>query len=164
MKFLDRCNAIYGAVITVLTAVFGVYWYVFAAYLLCNVCDYITGWWKARKLKQESSRVGLNGILKKCGYWLIVLVAFLIPEVFVHLGNDLLGIDLAFLMLLGWFTLATLLINEIRSILENLVECGCEVPEFLIAGLAVTEKLLDAEIKIPGMTGESEEYKNDEQK
>ena len=57
IKFLDRCNAIYGAVVTVLASVFGVYWYVFAAYLACNVLDYITGWRKARKLGKESSRI-----------------------------------------------------------------------------------------------------------
>lgn len=157
MKFLDRCNAVYGAIITVLTAVFGTYWYVFMAYLICNVMDYATGWWKARKLGKESSKVGLNGILKKFGYWIIITVAFMIPAVFVHLGQDLLGINLTFLAFLGWFTLATLLINEIRSILENLVECGCNVPAFLIAGLAVTEKLLEAKIEIPGNAGESEE-------
>lgn len=157
MKFLDRCNAVYGAIITVLTAVFGTYWYVFMAYLICNVMDYATGWWKARKLGKESSKVGLNGILKKFGYWIIITVAFMIPAVFVHLGQDLLGINLTFLAFLGWFALATLLINEIRSILENLVECGCNVPAFLIAGLAVTEKLLEAKIEIPGNAGESEE-------
>lgn len=159
MKFLDRCNAVYGAIITVLTAVFGTYWYVFMAYLICNVMDYATGWWKARKLGKESSKVGLNGILKKFGYWIIITVAFMIPAVFVHLGQDLLGINLTFLAFLGWFTLATLLINEIRSILENLVECGCNVPAFLIAGLAVTEKLLEAKIEIPGDAGESEEMR-----
>ena len=148
MKFLDRCNAVYGAIITVLTAVFGTYWYVFMAYLICNVMDYATGWWKARKLGKESS---------KFGYWIIITVAFMIPAVFVHLGQDLLGINLTFLAFLGWFALATLLINEIRSILENLVECGCNVPAFLIAGLAVTEKLLEAKIEIPGNAGESEE-------
>ena len=64
-------------------------------------------------------------------------------------------------MLLGWFTLASLLVNEIRSILENLVECGYNVPVFLIEGLAVTEKLLESKIEIPGVTGESEEKEND---
>ena len=161
MKFLDRCNAIYGAVVTVLTAIFGVYWYVFAAFLACNVLDYITGWRKARKLGKESSKVGMEGIWKKFGYWIIIFLSFLIPEVLVGIGHDLLGIDLAFLTLLGWFTLATLFINEVRSILENLVECGCNVPAFLIQGLAVTQKLLDAKIEIPGVAGESEEKEND---
>lgn len=51
-------------------------------------------------------------------------------------------------MLFGWFTLASLLVNEIRSILENLVECGYSVPDFLIRGLAVTEKLISAGVDI----------------
>lgn len=86
--------------------------------------------------------VGLKGIIKKTGYWIIVLIAFMIPDLFIKLGRDTLGIDLEFLMLLGWFTLATLIVNEIRSILENLVEMNYNVPEILIDGLAVTEKLL----------------------
>lgn len=148
-SFIDRYNAVVGAVVTVLTAVFGAYWYIFAGYLLCNVLDWLTGWYKSRKLGKESSKTGLKGILKKLGYWVIILVAFLIPELFMHLGKDLLGVNLEFLVLLGWFTLATLLVNEIRSILENLVECGYEVPDFLIRGLAVTEKLIHAEVDIP---------------
>lgn len=54
------------------------------------------------------------------------------------------GIELDFMTMLGWFTLATLLVNEIRSILENLVESGYEVPTILIKGLAVTEKLIQS--------------------
>ena len=67
------------------------------------------------------------------------------PKLFIGLGHDILGLNLDFLLLLGWFTLACLLVNEIRSILENLVECGYNVPVFLIKGLAVTEKLINAE-------------------
>lgn len=48
--------------------------------------------------------------------------------------------------MIGWFTLAMLLVNEARSILENLVECGYNVPEFLIKGLAVAQKLLNKRI------------------
>ena len=161
MNFIDKYNAIAGAVVTVMTAIFGTYWYLFAGYLLLNVLDWLTGWYKSRRLGTESSAGGWRGAAKKVGYWAIILVAFLMPTLFVHLGNDLLGIDLAFLMLLGWFTLASLLVNEIRSILENLVECGYNVPVFLIEGLAVTEKLLESKIEIPGVTGESEEKEND---
>ncbi len=147
--FIDTYNAAVGAMVAVLSAIFGVYWYLFAGYLLLNILDWITGWYKARRKKQESSYVGLKGIVKKTGYWVIILVAFLIPALFVHLGKDLLGVDLGFLTLLGWFTLAALLVNEFRSILENLVECGTYVPDFLIRGLAVTEKLIHAGIDIP---------------
>lgn len=145
MKFIDKYNVIIGGIVAVSTAILGTYWYVFAGYLLCNVLDWITGWYKARKLHKESSRTGLHGILKKIGYWIIILVAFLLPDLLINLGKDLLGVNVDFLLLFGWFTLTCLLINEIRSILENLVECGYQVPEFLIRGLAVTEKLLNAQ-------------------
>lgn len=141
---VDTYNMAVGAVIAVMTAIFGVYWYIFAAFLLFNILDWLTGWYKARKLKQESSSTGLKGIIKKLGYWVIVAVAFSVPYVFVRMGNDLLHIDLSFLTMLGWFTLACLLINEVRSILENLVESGYAIPAILIKGLAVTEKLINA--------------------
>ena len=140
--FIDHYNMIVGAAVAVFSAVFGIYWYLFAGYLLLNVIDWITGWRRANKQHKESSIVGLHGIIKKTGYWVIVLIAFMIPDLFIKLGRDTLGINLEFLMLLGWFTLATLIVNEIRSILENLVEMDYNVPEILIDGLAVTEKLL----------------------
>lgn len=144
-KIINCYGAFLGVIVTVLTALFGAYWYIFAAYLLCNFFDWLTGWYKSRKKSQESSVTGLKGILKKLGYWIIITVAFMMSYVFVRMGKEILSIDMQFLMLLGWFTLACLLINEIRSILENLMECGCHVPAVLIKGLAVTEKLMQQE-------------------
>ncbi len=140
--FTDAYNLVTGAVIAVFTAVFGIYWYVFAAYMILNIFDWLTGWYKSRRQKKESSSAGLKGILKKLGYWIMIAVAFLMSTVFVHMGRDILHIDLEFLMMIGWFTLACLMVNEVRSILENLVECGYNVPQILIKGLQVTEKML----------------------
>lgn len=84
----------------------------------------------------------MKGILKKLGYWVIIAVAFIVSYVFVHMGTDILNVDLSFLTMVGWFTLACLMVNEVRSILENLVECGYNVPTVLVKGLDVTEKLL----------------------
>lgn len=142
-RIVDTYNLFVGAAVALLSAVFGVYWYVFLAYLVLNVLDWLTGWYKSRKLKEESSKVGLIGIVKKLGYWVIIAVAFIVSSVFVAMGRDLLHIDLSFLTMIGWFTLALLLVNEVRSILENLVECGYNVPAILIKGLAVTEKLIN---------------------
>ena len=33
--------------VAVLSAIFGVYWYLFAGYLLLNILDWGTGWYKA---------------------------------------------------------------------------------------------------------------------
>lgn len=143
--FTDTYNLITGAVMAIMTAIFGIYWYIFAAYLVLNVFDWLTGWYKSRKNKKESSSVGLKGILKKLGYWVIIAVAFLMSSVFVNLGKDILGINLDFLMMIGWFTLACLLVNEVRSILENLVESGYNVPAVLINGLEIADKMINRE-------------------
>lgn len=155
--FTDKYNAVMGVIVAILTAVFGIYWYIFAAYLLLNVIDWLSGWYKANKKKTESSKIGIVGALKKVGYWAIILVAFVISEVFVQLGNDVLGVNLQFLTMIGWFTLTMLFVNEARSILENLVELGYNVPEFLIKGLAVTEKMLKSKVDIPDIGGTTDE-------
>lgn len=159
MKFLDMYNAVVGALVTLLIAIFGDYWYIFAAFIIFNMFDWVTGWYKSRKSKTESSVVGLQGILKKLGYWVIIAVAFLVATVFVRMGDDVLHMDLGFLMMVGWFTVASLMVNEVRSILENLVECGCEVPAVFIKGLAVTEKLLNDEAAEKEFLNDKEETK-----
>lgn len=67
--------------------------------------------------------------------------------VFVHLGKDILGINLDFLTMIGWFTLACLMVNEVRSIFENLVECGYNIPAVLINGLEIADEMINREDK-----------------
>lgn len=121
--------------------------YLFGIYLLLNILDWLTGWYKARVKKETSSKAGLKGIVKKVGYWVILLIAFLIPYMFRRIGKDLLDIDLSYLSAMGWFTLANLLVNEIRSILENLIACGYRVPDVLKRGLEITEKVINEKKK-----------------
>lgn len=144
MKEFDKVNMIYGLIATVGVAVFGKYWFLFAGFLLMNIIDYATGYFKAKFYnKNESSAVGAKGVAKKVWYWVVIGMAFFISHSFVYMG-EILGINLAFVQLFGWFTLATYLINEIRSILENLLEMNVKVPGFLVSGLDVAQKLLDA--------------------
>ena len=146
--FTDTYNLAAGMIVSIMTAIFGIYWYIFAAYLLFNIMDWLTGWYRSRRKKTESSSEGLRGIIKKLGYWIMIAVAFLMSDVFVRLGTDILGINLDFLMMIGWFTLACLMVNEVRSILENLVECGYHVPSVLINGLDVANQMINQERNI----------------
>lgn len=143
--FTDTYNLAAGMIVSIMTAIFGIYWYIFAAYLLLNILDWLTGWYRSRQKKQENSKEGLRGIIKKLGYWIIIAVAFLMSDIFVQLGSDILGMNLNFLMMIGWFTLACLMVNEVRSILENLVECGYQVPPVLINGLEVANQMINQE-------------------
>ena len=131
MKVIDTYNAIVGAAVAVLSYIFGEHWILFALFLAFNVADWITGWMKARLTHKENSKAGWKGVLKKLAYWIMIAVAFGASAVFVEIGKTL-GVDLGITTLLGFFVLASLLVNEIRSICENLVEMGVDVPKILI--------------------------------
>lgn len=140
----DSYNAAVGAIVAVLSYILGEHWILFVAFLLLNVADWLTGWMKSRMAGKENSVRGWKGVLKKLGYWLMIMVAFGASAVFIEIGV-VIGIDLGITTLLGWFVLASLLINEIRSILENFVEAGFNVPNILIKGLEVADKVVNKE-------------------
>lgn len=142
MKILDTYNALVGAVIAVLTYIFGEHWMLFALFLAFNVADWLTGWAKSRLAHKESSSAGWKGVLKKLGYWMMIAVSFGASAVFVEIGATL-SINLQITVLLGWFVLASLIVNELRSILENFVEMGYDVPKILVKGLEVADKAIN---------------------
>ena len=146
MNYMDTYNAIVGGIVAVLSFVFGEQWILFAIFLLFNVADWLTGWMKSRMAGKENSMKGWQGVLKKLGYWLMILVAFAASAVFIEIGNTL-GMDLGITTLLGYFVLASLLVNELRSILENFVEAGYNVPTVLVRGLEVADKVVNQEEK-----------------
>lgn len=144
MYFLDKMNAIGGVAVAVLTYVLGEHWYLFAFFLFMNVVDYITGCMKSAIAHKLNSNKGWIGVLKKLGYWIMIVVAFAFSVFLVEIG-EMLGIDFRVTTLLGWFVLASLCINEVRSIIENLVQCGYNVPSVLTKGLEVADKLINEE-------------------
>lgn len=144
LNYMDSYNAVVGAIVTFLSFIFGKHWYLFAAFLLLNVIDWITGWMKSRINNKSNSTAGWKGILKKLGYWLMILVSFVASAVFIEIGSTL-GIDLGITTLLGYFVLASLLVNEMRSIVENFVEAGYNVPKILTNGLEVADKIINKE-------------------
>lgn len=142
LKYMDAMNALGGTIVAVLTAVFGIHWLLFVGFLVLNVIDYITGVRKSRLAGKDNSAKGVKGVWKKLGYWLMVLVAFLASAIFIEIGKTL-GIDLSVTTYIGWFTIASLIINELRSILENFVEAGDNVPAVLTKGLEVAENAIN---------------------
>lgn len=144
LNYMDTYNAVTGAVIAFLSFIFGEHWILFALFLLFNVIDYITGWMKSRLNKKENSVKGLQGVLKKLGYWIMIMISFSASVLFIEIGNTL-GINLEITTLLGWFVLASLAINELRSIVENLVEAGYNIPTVLTKGLEVADNVINKE-------------------
>lgn len=134
LKIFNKISAIISLIYTTLTSIFGIEWLLFLGYLILNLLDYITGTIKSKIKNTESSSKGLIGILKKICYWILILISFLISYLLMQIGIKI-NINLDFIMFFGWFTLACLIINEARSIIENLVDIGIKVPDFLLKGL-----------------------------
>ena len=155
LKIFNKISTILSIIGTVITNVLGTHWFLFLGYLLLNIFDYITGTIKSKINKNESSNKGLKGIIKKVCYWILIAVSFLISYLLVEVGNCI-NINLEFVMLFGWFTLGCLIINEFRSILENLSELGIKLPDFLINGLEVIQNIIEK-------NAEEIENKKDEQ-
>lgn len=139
---IDGYNAVVGTAVAVFSYILGEHWILFVAFLLLNFADWVTGWMKSRMAGKENSVKGLQGILKKIGYWVMIAVAFGCSVIFIEIGRAI-GIDLGVTTLLGWFVLASLIINEIRSILENFVEAGFNVPTILVKGLEVADRVVN---------------------
>lgn len=142
--FVDSYNALVGAIITFLTMTFGEHWFLFAFFLILNIIDWITGWMKSRMAGKENSVKGWQGVLKKLGYWLMIAFGFGIAACLIEVGSTI-GVDLQITTVLGWFVLASLIVNEARSIVENFVEAGFNVPMVLQEGLEVADKLINKE-------------------
>ena len=122
--------------------------------------------------KQQQVFNALSIVVGNAMYALTV-VLFLMPSGLITGGAT--GIALAFnkvtglpvsgvlfvinvaMLLLGWWVLASLIVNEARSILENLVEMGYDVPGFLVKGLAVTQKLIEAKNPAANLTDTEKE-------
>ena len=140
--FLNKVNLIGGAIMAALAAAMGQYWFLFAGLLVFNIIDWLTGWAKSSMKGESCSKVGAIGAVKKICYWVVIGTAFFIGYSFESMGQTI-GVNLVFMDFVGWFTLANYLVNEIRSVLENLVEMGVPVPDFLVKGLKVTADRLE---------------------
>lgn len=146
LKVFNKISTIISVISTTFTSIFGIEWVLFMGYLILNIVDYLTGTLKAKIKKVESSNKGLIGIIKKICYWVLIGVSFLISYLLMQLGNKL-NINLEFIMLFGCFTLACLIINESRSIIENLIEIDIYVPIFLKKGLETYENIIKSTIE-----------------
>lgn len=141
-KIINKASLFYGVIVTALTAVLGDYWFLFVGFLVSNVIDYVTGIAKSKYYGMENSSKGAKGIVKKTGYWIVIAISFFISFAFVEMGQ-IIEVNLDFVLLFGWFTLATYIINEIRSIFENLIEMGVNIPKWLVKGLEAAAETVE---------------------
>jgi len=162
--FTDKANLFWAAILAILSQLFGRAGPVLLFFLVLNVVDTYYGRKKAKETNTLSSAKGAKGIGKKVSYWVMIALAFGAASVLVNFLGPEIGVDLGFLRLIGWFTLAVYILNEMTSIVENMLVLGYDVPEILVKGLAVARSAVDmaGEKIIPETTEKSGEKERKE--
>lgn len=129
--------------ITVIRTFWGKFWIFFAFLLILNVIDYITGILKANYLGVVSSRASYRGMYKKVFLWIMVFISLGISFMLLQIGR-IINVKAGFMAWLGILVLFHAIVNEFRSIIENIVLCdkGNIVPNWLTKGLEVTNKII----------------------
>lgn len=160
--FEDSANLAWATILALLTEFFGAARLVLPFFLVLNVVDCYYGRKKGKETATLSSKIGAAGIAKKVSYWVMIGLSFWVAHILVDIVGPALGIDLGFLMLIGWFTLAIYVLNELTSIVENMLVLGYDVPPILVKGLAAARSAVDeAGNKIvPGQGKEDENHDN----
>lgn len=103
-------------------------YYVFAMLVIFDVITGCAKAWKAGRLKSRTLR---NGLFGSIGEMLALLLCIFIAGI-VPISSPLVFAILVFMVL-----------KEITSITENLVELGAKLPSWLIKGLQVQTDKLD---------------------
>lgn len=99
----------------------------------CNLIDYITGLLAAKYRGDGgiSSYRSIRGIIKKVCQWLLVLVGAWI-DVLINYAVDCAGIDITIPFVVATIAAVWLVVNEIISILENMLDIGVTMSPFML--------------------------------
>jgi len=98
----------------------------------CNVVDYITGLLAAPyRTEAVSSYKGIRGIIKKVCMWLLVLIGAWLDSL-LNYAVKYVGLEITFPFIVATVVAVWLVVNEIISILENMIDIGVSMPPFLL--------------------------------
>lgn len=123
----------------------------------CNFIDYVTGLFAAKYRTQEiTSYKGLRGIIKKVCMWLLIVVGAVI-DTMLNYAAEYIGIGITLPFIVATVVTVWLLVNEIISILENVMDIGVDMPPFLLPLVKNIKKQVEDKVK-----AENEEEPEDE--
>lgn len=98
----------------------------------CNVIDYITGLIATKFRNEEiSSYKGIRGIIKKVCMWILVLIGAWI-DILINYAIEYAGIGLKIPFIVATIVAVWIVVNEIISILENMIDIGVKIPPFMM--------------------------------
>lgn len=131
---MDNLKLIKGLVITLgsaLAATLGALVLPLLLMIVCNVMDWVSGLLAAPHRGQKiSSDLAREGMVRKIGLWLLVVVGVIIDQLLLYLTGTF-NIDVHVKFLVACVVTIWIICNELLSILENLNDIGVLVPKFL---------------------------------
>lgn len=145
---MDKVKATVIAVISALMSWLGIL--AIPVFLLvgCNVIDYLTGICAAKyRTESISSYKGIRGIIKKVCMWLLVVIGAWI-DILINYAIHTAGIELTIPFIVATVVAVWLVVNEIISILENMIDIGVDMPPFLLPLMKNIKKKTEDTVKI----------------
>lgn len=98
----------------------------------CNILDYFTGLCASGyRAETISSYKGIRGIIKKVCMWLLIVVGAVIDILLNYTAHSI-GAEIQLPFVVATIVAVWLIVNEIISILENMVDIGVDMPPFLM--------------------------------
>ncbi len=129
----------------------------------CNIIDYATGL-RAAKYRNDggiSSYKSIRGIEKKVCQWLLVVVGAVV-DVLINYAMEYAGIELTLPFIVGTVVAVWLVVNEIISILENMMDIGVAMPPFLLPLVRYIRQQTENKAVIPDQEDATEQEGNHE--
>lgn len=129
---MDKIKATVIAIVSALMSWLGILAVPVFLLVGCNLVDYITGVLAAAYREETiTSYRGIRGIIKKVCMWLLVLIGAWI-DVLINYTVNTVGADITVPFIVATVVAVWLVVNEIISILENMIDIGVDMPPFLM--------------------------------
>ena len=129
----------------------------------CNLIDYGTGLCAAKYRNDGgiSSYKSIKGITKKVCQWLLVLVGAWV-DILINYAIECAGIEITIPFIVGTVVAVWLVVNEIISILENMMDIGVAMPPFLLPLVRYIRQQTENKAVLPDQEDGAEQEDNHE--
>ncbi len=145
---MDKIKAVVIAVISALMSWLGILAVPVFLLVGCNIIDYITGLLaSAYNGKDITSYKSIRGIVKKICMWLLVVVGAWL-DVLINYTIHTVGADITIPFVVATVVAVWLVVNEIISILENIMAIGVDMPPFLMPIVKYIKRKTEEKVQI----------------
>lgn len=159
---MDKIKATVIAVISALMSWLGILAVPVLLLVGCNIMDYITGLMAAGYRDEDiNSYKSIRGIMKKVCMWLLIIIGVFV-DILIQYAVECAGITLSIPFIVATVVSVWLVVNEIISILENMIDMRVNLPPFLLPIVKYIRRQTEELAKLEDEVEESEAKKDEE--